>query len=66
MKIDALARQVLCQETDWTFTQAESTHDAFELALQATRSQQNIAPWKSYLPEQCVTTMIALGWDRTT
>jgi hypothetical protein len=66
MKIDALARQVLCQETDWTFAQAEATHESFDFALQVTRSQQNIAEWKTYLPDACIATMIALGWDRTT
>lgn len=66
MKIDALARQALCQETDWTSTQVEPTHDAFDVALQAARSQQNIADWKTYLPDRCIATMIALGWDRTT
>lgn len=66
MKIDALARPVPCQETDWTFTQDESTPDAADSTLRATRSQQNIADWKTYLPAQCVATMIAMGWDRTT
>lgn len=66
MKIDALARHVLCQETDWTFAPLESTHDAFDLLLQDSRSQKNIADWKTYLPARCVATMIAMGWDRTT
>jgi hypothetical protein len=66
MSIDALARQALCQETDWAFAQAEPTHERFDFAQQATRSQQNIAEWKTYLPDPCIATMIALGWDRTT
>ena len=32
----------------------------------ANRSKKNIADWSSYLPANCVTAMIALGWDRTT
>jgi hypothetical protein len=30
------------------------------------RSMRNIADWSSYLPQDCVTTMISLGWDRST
>jgi hypothetical protein len=29
----------------------------------AARSAENIALWKSYLPDDCVAAMIALGWD---
>lgn len=29
------------------------------------RSAQNIALWKSYLPDDCVETMISMGWDRS-
>jgi hypothetical protein len=28
-------------------------------------SERNIADWSSYLPADCVATMISLGWDRT-
>jgi hypothetical protein len=30
------------------------------------RSEENILRWRSYLPEDCVKTMIAMGWDVTT
>ena len=30
------------------------------------RSQQNIKVWTSYLPPDCVRTMIKLRWDETT
>jgi hypothetical protein len=30
------------------------------------RSEENILQWMSYLPEDCVRTMIAMGWDVTT
>jgi hypothetical protein len=30
------------------------------------RSEQNILQWMSYLPEDCVKTMIEMGWDVTT
>jgi hypothetical protein len=30
------------------------------------RSAGNIQLWQSYLPENCVNTMIKMGWDQTT
>ena len=30
------------------------------------RSENNILIWMSYLPEDCVRTMIVMGWDATT
>jgi hypothetical protein len=30
------------------------------------RSENNILEWMSYLPEDCVRTMITMGWDLTT
>lgn len=30
------------------------------------RSEENILEWMSYLPEDCIRTMIAMGWDVTT
>jgi len=32
----------------------------------AARSMRNILYWRSFLPEDCVLTMIKMGWDRTT
>jgi hypothetical protein len=32
----------------------------------AARSEQNILQWMSYLPEECIRTMIEMGWDITT
>lgn len=32
----------------------------------AARSARNIALWRSYLPADCVRTMIRMGWDQTT
>jgi hypothetical protein len=30
------------------------------------RSEDNILQWMSYLPEDCIRTMIAMGWDVST
>jgi len=45
----------------------EGQHDA-QLAdgNDAARSAENIAGWRSYLPQGCIDTMIRMGWDRTT
>jgi hypothetical protein len=32
----------------------------------AARSEENILQWMSYLPEDCVETMIQMSWDVTT
>ena len=32
----------------------------------ATRSRKNILQWRSFLPKDCVDTMIRMGWDFTT
>jgi hypothetical protein len=32
----------------------------------AARSEENILQWMSYLPTDCVNTMIEMGWDVTT
>jgi hypothetical protein len=31
-----------------------------------TRSEDNLFQWMSYLPEDCIKAMIAMGWDVTT
>ena len=30
------------------------------------RSESNILQWMAYLPEDCIRTMIAMGWDIST
>ena len=30
------------------------------------RSKRNIQQWMAYLPEDCIRTMIQMGWDVTT
>jgi hypothetical protein len=33
--------------------------------IDSIRSAENVRQWKLYLPEDCVNTMIKMGWDRT-
>jgi hypothetical protein len=35
-------------------------------AVYGTHSARNITSWRTYLPEDCVLTMIKMGWDHTT
>ena len=35
-------------------------------AADAKRSAKNIQQWNSYLPADCVRTMVRMGWDYTT
>jgi hypothetical protein len=30
------------------------------------RSERNVLQWMAYLPEDCIRTMIQMGWDVTT
>jgi hypothetical protein len=36
------------------------------IGVRSLRSQENVLRWRTYLPEDCVNTMIKMGWDRTT
>jgi hypothetical protein len=36
------------------------------IGVRSLRSQGNVLLWRTYLPEDCVNTMIRMGWDRTT
>lgn len=35
-------------------------------AAQSRRAQANVESWRSYLPADCVDTMIRMGWHHTT
>jgi hypothetical protein len=38
----------------------------FDDAEAVRRSESNILQWMKYLPEDCITRMIEMGWDVTT
>jgi hypothetical protein len=40
--------------------------DARESAADVAHSEKNILDWMSYLPEDCIRTMVLMGWDITT
>jgi hypothetical protein len=35
------------------------------IGVRSLRSQGNLRLWNSYLPRDCVNTMIKMGWDKT-
>jgi hypothetical protein len=47
-------------------TETTSAGDARVSDVDVIRSEYNILQWMSYLPEDCVRTMILMGWDVTT
>jgi hypothetical protein len=49
----------------------EPMYAATQMEVQANeadvpRSEENVLQWMAYLPEDCIRTMIAMGWDVTT
>jgi hypothetical protein len=40
--------------------------DSRENAVDIAHSENNILQWMSYLPEDCIRTMVLMGWDITT
>jgi hypothetical protein len=46
---------------------ADATTESTERTSSAddVRSAGNIQAWRGYLPEDCIGTMIKMGWDRT-
>ncbi len=61
------------QRQDYAESQPESPDASQEpappacrQAYDATRVEKNIAEWSSYLPADCVNTMISMGWHVST
>jgi hypothetical protein len=42
------------------------TVSTLEVRTDDARSENNILQWMSYLPKDCIKTMIQMGWDSTT
>jgi hypothetical protein len=42
------------------------TASTLDVRTDDTRSEDNILQWTLYLPEDCIKTMIQMGWDSTT
>jgi hypothetical protein len=66
MNRDALARQTRFDEPERDSPQTQAPADWQTDDDKAARSKKNILLWRSYLPEDCVATMIIMGWDLST
>jgi hypothetical protein len=66
MEPDTLVQQQDIDELPEEPTEAAATIEGRVNQDDAARSEQNILQWMSYLPEDCVKTMIEMGWDITT
>ena len=53
-------------EIPWEPSDAAVSIDAPANEADAARSGRNMVQWMSYLPEDCIRSMIAMGWDVTT
>ena len=43
-----------------------SSTDVETNGVDVARSENNVLQWMAYLPEDCIRTMIQMGWDMTT
>jgi hypothetical protein len=43
-----------------------SSTDVETNGVDVARSENNVLQWMAYLPEDCIRTMIQMGWDVTT
>jgi hypothetical protein len=61
--------QVLHQffvDSDLESAKANSAVDAQLNQAAVIRSENNILLWMAYLPEDCIRTMVLMGWDTST
>ena len=64
MDIIALSKNFV--EIPWEPSDAAASTDVRRNEADAARSDQNMLQWTSYLPADCIRTMMAMGWDVTT
>jgi hypothetical protein len=66
MKPDTQAQQQASVELQIEPSDAPAPVEMRIYGADAARSEENILQWMSYLPEDCVKTMIQMSWDVTT
>jgi hypothetical protein len=66
METYTLVPQQVFVELFGELSDASAPVDAWVNDADVARSEENILKWMSYLPEDCVRTMIHMGWDVTT
>jgi hypothetical protein len=66
MEADSQAQQRVSAEVPTESSEASTPVEVQVSNADAARSKDNILQWMAYLPEDCVSTMIVMGWDLTT
>jgi hypothetical protein len=66
METDPQMLQRVFVELPIDLSDTASPVDAQGSDADVVRSESNILQWMSYLPEDCIKAMIAMGWDVTT
>jgi hypothetical protein len=66
MEPDTEAQQRVSVELQTEPSDATAPIEVRVYGADAARSKENILQWMSYLPADCVKSMIEMGWDITT
>ena len=66
MEDDSQAQQRVSAEMPPEPSEASAPVEVQVSTADAARSEGNILQWMAYLPEDCVRTMIDMGWDINT
>jgi hypothetical protein len=66
MQDDSQAQQRVSAEMPTEPSEASASVEVQVSSADGARSEDNILEWMAYLPEDCVRTMIDMGWDITT
>jgi hypothetical protein len=66
MEADSQVQQRVSAEVSTEPPEASAPLEVQVSNADAARSEDNVLQWMAYLPEDCVKTMIDMGWDLTT
>jgi hypothetical protein len=66
MEADSQVQQRVSAEVSTEPPEASAPVEVQVSNADAARSEDNVLQWMAYLPEDCVRTMIDMGWDLTT
>jgi len=66
MEADSQTQQQVSAEGPTEPSKSPALVEVQMSSADAARSEDNILRWMEYLPEDCVRTMIDMGWDITT
>ena len=66
MEADSQTQQQVSAEHSTEPSESPALVEVQMSSADAARSEDNILRWMAYLPEDCVRTMIDMGWDITT